>query len=147
MKTKERKNRLFIMLLALIPIVANLSCSKDDEGPAASINAATQTFHLNGLNNCNTSTGNGSTLVMQIPYTSTEGAAISKLHIKTTVSDGGSADQTNTQFTDENSTITWAICFRFASQDWVEFGVQLEAVDGSVSNVSKVRVNKPSGAN
>ena len=62
-----------------------------------------------------------------------------KLQIKPTVSDGGSDVAVNTTFTDENGIIGWAICFRFGSQDWVEFEVVLEAEDGSKSNASKVK--------
>lgn len=123
-----------------------LSCSKDD-GPETTIMANSQTFSLNGINNCNTSLGSGSSFVMDIPYTILDGAVISKLRIKTTVSDGGSEEKLNTQFSDKNSTITWATCFRFGGQDWVEFDVQLESNKGGISNVSKVRINKPDGAN
>ncbi len=123
-----------------------LSCSNDDEGSAVTINASAQTFELNGTNNCNTSLGTGSTFVMTIPYTSSNGVSIERLQIDTKVSDGGMESGVNTQFTDNGSSIVWATCFRFGTQDWVEFEVRLEGSDGGVSNASSVRINKPDGA-
>ena len=140
-------NRLAIISIILLIGVTVLSCSKDDNGDSiATINAKTQTFTVNGINNCNTSSGSGSTFFFDIPYTTSTSSKIKQLQIKTIVSDGGSDSAINTKFTDENSTISWATCFRFGSQSWVEFEVVLEAQDGSKSNPTKVRVNKPNGA-
>ncbi|SHG78292.1 hypothetical protein [Flagellimonas flava] len=121
------------------------NCSKDDEGTKLSITANTQTFEVNGINNCNTSSGTGSTFVMTIPYTASEEVSIDRLQITTKVSDGGSESKTNTQFTDNGSTIVWASCFRFGSQDWVEYEVRLEG-GGSSSNAATIRIDKPNGA-
>jgi hypothetical protein len=148
MKTKKDVNTMkqvlgfSIMLLLLV-----IGCSKDDDGPDFSISAETQTYTVNGINNCYTPKGAGTAFVFEIPYSSETNSAINKLQIKTTVSDGGSEEKVNTTFSDENGIIGWATCFLFGSQDWVEFEVALEAEDGSKSNPSKVRVNKPSGAN
>ncbi|MGB5436208.1 MAG: hypothetical protein WBM98_09985 [Maribacter sp.] len=136
-----------VLSISVIVMVATMGCSKSDDDTSPSIIAMEQTFTVNGINNCNTSSGQGSTLVFDIPYTTSNSSKINKLKIKTTVSDGGSDNATNTQFTDKNGTISWATCFRYGSQDWVEFEVILEAQDGSKSNPSKVKVNKPSGAN
>lgn len=138
-----------LKLTALLLTMLIVGCSNDDDGAASvmSISAKSQTFTVNGINNCNTSSGVGSTLLFDIPYTSPAGSKINKLQIKTTVADGGSEARINTKFTDNNGTISWASCFRFGSQDWVEYEVILEAEDGSVSNPSKVRVNRPDGAN
>ncbi len=127
-------------------LILFLSCSNDDDTPAVTINASAQTFELNGTNNCNTSLGTGSTFVMTIPYTASNGVSIERLQIDTRVSDGGIESGINTQFTDNGSSIVWATCFRFGTQDWVEFEVRLEGNDGSVSNISSIRINKPNGA-
>ncbi|WP_190810532.1 hypothetical protein [Flagellimonas sp. S3867] len=123
-----------------------VNCSKDD-GPNTSITASAQTFELNGLNNCNTSSGSGSTFVMTIPYTSSDEVDIQRLQIKTKVSDGGSENKTNSQFTDNGSSVVWASCFRFGSQTWVEYEVTLEGSEDTSSNATTVRINKPAGAN
>ncbi len=123
-----------------------VGCSKDDDGSGSSINASSQTFELNGINNCSTSLGTGSTFVMTIPYSSSNGISIQRLQINTKVSDGGSESSTNTQFTDNGSSIVWASCFTFGSQNWVEYEVRLEGSNGATSNPSTVRINKPSGA-
>ncbi len=140
---KTLKNILFCTAILLFVV----GCSKDDEGSNSSITASAQSFELNGTNNCNTSSGSGSTFVMTIPYTSSDGVKIERLQIKTKVSDGGSESKTNTQFTDNGNSIVWASCFRFGSQDWVEYEVTLEGTGGSSSNVTKVRIDKPVGAN
>lgn len=151
MKTKKNLKRTaaktFQMMVIIATLMLNVYCSKSDDGSNISIEAKTQTFSLNGINNCNTPSGNGSTFVMKIPYSTATGTTISKLHIKTVVSDGDNKTSVNTLFTDENNTITWVSCFRFGSQDWVEFEVVLEAEDGSKSNPSKVKINKPNEAN
>lgn len=141
------KIKIIHVSIMLATMLACIGCSKDDDGPSSSIVAAQQTFTLNGLNNCNTSLGSGSTFVFKVPYTATSDSDINKIQVKTTVSDGGSETATTTQFTNENNIITWATCFRFGSQTWGEFEVVLEAQDGSKSNPTKVRINKPSGAN
>lgn len=140
-------NVILKMVVLAIFAFATVSCSKNEDVPVTAISAKAQTFTVNGINDCNTSSGSGSTLAFDIPYTSSSSSKINQLQIKTTVSDGGSDNKINTKFTDENNTISWATCFRFGSQDWVEFEVVLEAQDGTMSNPSKVRVNKPSGAN
>ncbi|MCL6266778.1 hypothetical protein [Flagellimonas myxillae] len=123
-----------------------LGCSKDDDGSGSTITASTQTFELNGVNNCNTSSGSGSTFVMTIPYTSSEGVSIERLQITTKVSGGDTESKTNTQFTDNGNSIVWASCFRFGSQAWVEYEVRLEGSGGSSSNPTTVRITKPNGA-
>jgi hypothetical protein len=150
MKTRKNLNTMkqvlgFSIMLPLLVIF--VGCGKSDDGTNSSISAGPQTYTVNGINNCNTSSGSGSTFVFDISYSSETNSAINNLQIKTTVSDGDSEEKVNTTFTDENGIIGWATCFRFGSQDWVEFEVVLEAEDGSKSNPSKVRVNKPSGAN
>ena len=146
-KSTYGKNKVGNILIILILSIAMMGCSKSDDGTVTSINAKTQTFILNGINNCNTSSGSGSTIICDIPYTADTASKISKLLIKTTVSSGDSKNAVNTKFTDENNIISWASCFRFGSQNWVEYEVVLEAQDGTKSNPSKVRVNKPVGAN
>jgi hypothetical protein len=150
MKTKKNLNvmkQVLVFSIMLLQLAIVTGCSKNDDGPDFSINAETQTYTINGINNCNTSSGAGSTFVFEIPYSSETNSAINKLQIRRTVSDGGSDVGVNTTFTDEDGIIGWAICFRFGSQDWVEMEVVLEAEDGSKSNPTKVRVNKPTGAN
>lgn len=139
---KTLKN-LSILTFALLLFV---NCSKDDEGSNATIMASAQTFEINGVNNCNTSSGSGSTFVMTIPYTSSDGVSIEKLQVTTKVSDGDSESNTNTLFTDNGSSIVWASCFRFGTQSWVEYEVRLEGNGGSFSNATTVRINKPTGA-
>ena len=152
METIKKKGNgrinLFISSMIVLLGVAIIGCSSDDDPNInGSINAQAQTFTVNGINNCNTSIGDGSTLVFEIPYTTSDGINITKLLIKSTVSDGGTQDAVNTQFSNTNNVIGWVSCFTFGSQDWVEYGVRLEASDGSISNTSTVRVNKPNGAN
>ncbi|MEK6152737.1 hypothetical protein WIW50_05735 [Flavobacteriaceae bacterium 3-367] len=137
--------RLKASLLLVLVLVA---CSKSDEGEAAaSINVQASTFLVENVNTCSTSLGAGTVLSFKTPYSTSQNLTIQKMLIKTTVSNGESKDATNTKFTDTGENIEWVSCFTFGSQDWVEYEVRLESTDGSVSNVSKVRVNKPSGAN
>ena len=141
-------NTLTMFILLIIGLAMISGCSSDDnDGPSSTITAQAQTFTVNGINNCNTSIGPGSTLVFTIPYTSTSGLSIEKLRIKTTVSNGESEEGVNNQITDNNSEVTWVSCFHFGLQDWVEYEVRLESSDGTLSNAVKTRVNKPNGAN
>ena len=134
-------NSIFTVLIILF-----FGCSKDNEESNGSINASPQTFELNGINNCDTTSGTGSTFVMTIPYTSSDGVVIERLQINTRVSNGDTENSENSQFTDTGSSIVWAVCFRFGPQDWVEYEVRLEGSNGSLSNASNVRINKPNGA-
>ena len=139
-------NKKIVLLCLTFCFLFINGCGKDDDNSESKINAQSQTFDINGLNNCNTSLGTGSTFVLEIPYSAPDGLTINRLLIKSTVSDGTSDDDVNTQFTDNGNTITWAVCFHFGSQEWVEYEVRLESADGKTSNISKVRINKPDGA-
>jgi hypothetical protein len=130
----------------LLLVLFTFGCASKGDGEARLISAGTQTFSVNGINNCNTNSGKGSTFVYTIPYTVPAGVTVDRLRIKSTVSNGESREAVNRVFTDDGSTIGWADCFRFGSQDWVEHDVRLESTSGAVSNQTKVRVNRPSGA-
>ena len=132
--------------LVFIFLFIVVGCKKDDNA-GLFINAEPQTFTVNGINNCNTSSGKGSTFVLDIPYTASPGLVIQQLKIKTRVSDGGSDEAVNTMFSDNGSTISWASCFRFGSQSWAEYEVQLESSGGVRSNPTTVRIDRPNGAN
>ena len=154
MKTVKEKKRIKTktiqkLMVALMVLGVLTSCSKDDDGDgsSSSISATASSFSIDGINNCSTSIGAGTRLLFDTPYTTSQGLTVERMLIKTTVSNGESKDDVNTNFTDTDSSIVWSSCFTYGSQDWVEYEVRLEASDGSVSNVSKVRVNKPSGAN
>ncbi len=140
-KTMERVAVVLFLMLAV-------GCSKDDDGGSGVlITVQASTFEIGAINDCTTSLGDGTRLSFETPYTTDPGVKISKMQVKTTVSDGDTKDQVNTNFTDTGTHIKWALCFTYGPQAWVEYEVRLEASDGSVSNISKVRVAKPSGAN
>ena len=148
---ENHRQRSFNYVLVVITLIGMIlgGCDKDDDDNqvSGSISVSTQTFEVNGINNCSTSAGTGSTFVFTIPYSLTMDSSIGRLLIRTEVTDGSSEESSNSQFTDENNTIVWANCFRFGSQDWVEYEVRLETADGTVSNASTVRVIRPDGAN
>ncbi len=131
----------------LLLVLTASNCSKDDDDMASPVVLKTQTFVIQGTNNCNTSTGTGSTIFLYIPFTAPDGTAIKKLHRITRVSTGDSKEDVSTVFKNENNTIEWATCIRFGSLTWMEFEVRMEAADGTLSNASIVRINRPAGAN
>ena len=148
MKTGEIKLRNLLSILVMVFLMlTGISCSNDDDGMVSPIQLKTQTFEIQGLNNCNTATGQGSTVFLYIPYTATAGTTLLKLRRKSTVSNGESSNDVTTVFKVENSIIEWATCIRFGSQTWMEFEIVMEAADGTLSNPSTIRINKPSGAN
>ena len=149
MKTKKIKiNKSFSILTILLLVFFSIGCSKNsDDEMASPIQLKTQTFEIIGINDCNTSLGKGSTIFLYIPYTAPAGTSLKKLHRKSKVSNGESNEDVTTVFVDENNIIEWATCFRFGSQTWVEFEIKMEAEDGTLSNPSTVRINKPSEAN
>lgn len=146
-KNKNGISKLLITLLMPLLLVTVIGCSKDDDGSDSSIKVETSTVSIEDINTCSTSIGVGTIFSFNTPYTSSEGLKIEKMRIKTTVSDGDSDDTLNTIFTDTGSSIEWITCFTFGTQSWVEYEVRLESGEGSISNISKIKVNKPNGAN
>jgi len=134
------------MLTATLFLIMLVSCSNDD-GVDSLIRAEKTTVTIDGVNNCSTSIGDGTVLSLVTPYTAPDGLTITKMRIKARVSNGDSEESVNTNFTDTGSTIVWVGCFTFGSQEWVEYEVRLETADGSLSNPSTIRINKPNGAN
>ena len=140
MKTiKIEISKVFHILTILLLVLINMGCSKDDDEMPSPIVLKTQTFEINGLNNCNTSTGIGSTYFLYIPYTAPAGTTIVKLYRITRVSSGESKSDESTVFQNKNNVIEWATCIRFGSLTWMEFEIRMEAADGTL--------NKPAGAN
>ena len=144
-KVELGKGTIYFILVAVILIFLISSCGEDDAA-TSSISTQATTFEFNALNNCNTSSGKGTVFFFETPYTITPGVTVKTMHIKTFVSNGDSDEKTNNIFTNENNVIEFATCFRFGSQTWFEYHVQLEGSDGSLSNPSVIRVNKPGGA-
>lgn len=152
MKTRQNIRRIAIgtiqkFMTTVLFLIVLTNCSKDDGAAESAIKAQKTTVSIEGVNNCSTSIGDGTILSLLTPYTAADGLVISKIRLKATVSNGESNESTTTNFTDSGSTIALDGCFTFGSQDWVEYEVRLEANDGSLSNTSTVRVNKPNGAN
>ena len=130
----------------LLIVCLAFSCGDDDDGTSGSIQADQSTVLIGDLNNCSVSSGTGTIFQFTIPYTATAGITIEQLRITTRVSNGDSINATNTMITDNGSEIGWATCFRYGTTNWVEYDVQLEGDDGSLSNVTTIRVERPTGA-
>lgn len=142
---KVYKKLWWLMLLIMAALIA-ISCSKDDEGSNLFVTVSNSTFTVTSINNCSTSSGAGTILRVNTPYQLSDGQSIEKLLIRTTVSNGESEENMVATFQDDGSKTTFANCFRFGSQAWVEFQIRLESSEGVVSNTSTIRINKPNGA-
>jgi len=139
-----------LMATVLFVMILLVGCSKDDNGEQMSpIMAKSQTYEFDAVNDCSTSIGDGTAFYMKIPYTAPAGVTIEKVIGTRKVSNGDTEDfeTPSNLITDKDNIITWATCFTFGSQTWVEYDVRLKASDGNTSNAVKVKVNKPSGAN
>jgi len=138
--------KLWWLMLLIIAVLITISCSKDDEGTNLFVTTSNSSFTITAINNCTTSSGAGTILRVKTPYQLSDGHSIEKLLIRTMVSNGESEENTVATFQDDGSTTTFANCFRFGSQDWVEFQIRLESSEGVISNTSTLRINKPNGA-
>lgn len=133
-------------MLVIIAALLVLSCAKDDEGSSFLVTISDSNFTITSINNCSTSSGAGTILRVNTPYQLSEGQTIERLLIRTMVSNGETEENTVTTFQDDGSKTTFANCFRFGSQTWVEFQIRLESSEGVVSNTSTIRINRPNGA-
>lgn len=153
MNATNRNNRFIVtkfiqkLIFAVLFLGVLAACNKDDDSPDLFINATTSNLTVNdGINDCNTSLGDGTTLRIEIRYTASPELSIDRLKVKTRVSNGESEEATTNSFNDDESKIIAFNCFHFGSQDWVEFEVRLESNAGVTSNPTTVRINKPNGA-
>jgi len=149
----KNKNRALIALrtirkgiAVLLLFTVILGCKKDDEGTSFFVTTSNSNFTITAINNCDTSSGTGTILRVNTPYQLSDGQSIEKLLIRTTVSNGDSEENIVGTFQDDGSKTTFANCFRFGSQDWVEFQIRLESSEGVISNASTIRIDKPNGA-
>lgn len=137
------KCKLLCISLLLMAMAFIAGCSKDNDGTDSPIKAGKLSVNIEGVNNCN----GGTILAFSLPYTASEDLTIKQLNIKTSLSNGSSDNFADATFTDSGSTIGFSQCTVFGTISWVDYEVQLQSVDGTLSNFAKVRVNKPSGAN
>jgi len=138
--------KLWWFMLLIIAVLITVSCSKDDEGTSFFVTTSNSNFTITSINNCSTSSGPGTILRVHTPYQLSDSQTIEKLLIRTMVSNGETEENSVTTFQDDGSKTTFANCFRFGSQAWVEFQIRLESSEGVISNTSTIRIDKPNGA-
>ncbi len=146
MRTRKslcRTSNIVRISVLLIVMAAITGCSKSDDSAESPINAGKLSLTIDGVNNCN----GGTILDFSLPYTVSQNFKIKQLNIKTVLSNGSSDNFKDATFTDNGSKIGFSQCTVFGTISWLDYEVQLQAEDGTLSNFSKVRVNKPSGAN
>ena len=140
----NRIKKAFSILITLILVAAIMGCSKSDDGGSdVPVKAGKLSVTIDGVNNCN----GGTILDFKLPYTLSQKIEIKRLNIKTKLSNGSSDDFIDATFNDTGSTITFSQCTVFGTVSWVDYEVRLESDNGALSNSSKIRVNKPNGAN
>lgn len=157
MKTIKKNGRGTIktiqkLMATVMVLVTLVSCSKDDGGgePESAIKLGALSFDNEG--DCDHSSGvTGTDFKITIPYNGTEGDTISNLLVKLTPSDSPSDnlsfDYNGLALTDGSGTLTWDGCWRFGENEWFDFELRIETTNGEISSTSKIRIDKPSGAN
>lgn len=135
-----------ITLLMLAGLMA-LGCSKDDDS-AGTLEAMPPEVAFTALNTCDIG---GCCLATEfdftISYESSNGSEINKITVSIQWSDGDTDTFETNDFTDSGTVVTYDWCYRFSESEWVDVTHVLVGKDGSKSNSSMVRVNKPEGGN
>ena len=133
----------------LLLLLALMGCSKSDDGEEkASIDVKITTSSFDTINMCDIGSGNNGTLfVFTISYTKLSVSEVDKVLFDVEWSNGDKDSAVETNFTDNGTSVVYDWCYRFGSLSWVEINQRLVSKDGTISNISKVRVNKPSSAN
>tara|TARA_R110002049_G_scaffold15417_4_gene63046 strand:+ start:11180 stop:11641 length:462 start_codon:yes stop_codon:yes gene_type:complete len=136
--------KLYSVVIVMTLIIAVTGCSKSDDtsldGP---ITTGKLSISVDGVNNCL----GGTIITLKVPYTFSQPIKIKKLKLKTTLSNGTVNNYTDTTFQDNGSDIEFMECIVFDNITWQDYEVQLESEDGKISNITKGRLNKPTGAN
>lgn len=136
------------IMAAVLFILVLASCSKDDEGPSDSITAKAATSSFEAVNTCPMASGsNGTNFHFTIPYSKSSKSEISFITVKLEWPTAPTSSSVASNFTDNSTSLTYSRCYRFADQDWVEITQYVVLEGGIGSNPSKVRVNRPEGAN
>lgn len=135
-----------IIVLAIV-VVLVLGCSKDDDS-AGTLEAMPPEVTFTALNTCDIG---GCCLATEfdftISYESSNGSEINKITVSIQWSDGDTDTFETNDFTDSGTVVTYDWCYRFSESEWVDVSHVLVGKDGSKSNSSMVRVNKPEGGN
>ncbi|WP_157941166.1 MULTISPECIES: hypothetical protein [Arenibacter] len=135
------------ILAILLLVFTNMSCNKSDDDNGLFINIATMSSEIPALNNCDSGKGTGTGTLINVDYSSSPGLVIEKIHIKTSWSNGEGGNAVDLTFENDGSIVEFGECIRYEELSWIEYEVRLEASDGTLSNPSTIRINKPSGAN
>ena len=124
-----------------------LGCSKDDDS-AGVLEAMPTEVTFTALNTCDIG---GCCLATEfdftISYESSNGSKINKIMVSIIWSDGDTDTFETDDFNDSGTVITYDWCYRFSDSEWVDVTHVLVGKDGSKSNSSLVRVDKPEGGN
>lgn len=62
-------------------------------------------------------------------------------------SDGDVGNGVKTSFNDMGQSIEYDWCYKFGTEEWVEITHRLVTKQGTISNPSIIRINKPEGPN
>ena len=136
-------SHLRIFSLLALCICLFVSCGGDDD-----VTANTSTVTFDELNMCDIGSGLMATRFnFRIDYETAEGIEVSKIEFELEWTSGDSDEAETSSFVDMGTHVEYSWCYRFGSEDWVEITHTLVASDGSKSNTSVVRINKPEGAN
>lgn len=126
-----------------------MGCSKSDNDPdISSVQLQSTTFTMEEINGCSHSSGGqGTRFLFEVFYTASDTSKIKKVLIKFIPSIGNPVETTiSSGFLNNGSRIKWGGCLRFFEGDWLDVETRLQTEDGTISNVSKVRVARPNGA-
>lgn len=144
LNTVQRVMATFLLVMVLA------SCSKDDAAPESSIRLGALSLSENG--DCNHSSGvTGTSFGILIPYSGTQDDTLIRILYKL-IPEGGDAIERTANYNDfslkdGSGEMTWNSCLRFFDVSFIDLEIRIETADGIISSVSKIKINKPDGAN
>ena len=132
----------------IVFISATLSCSKDDD-PKMDIETQPTEVSFIKVNTCYVGGGVYNTeFNFIIPYqTSSPDIEIEKIHYSVSVAGTFLGEKDDYSFDDDGSEISFGFCIQFDGAPGIDFTSSLISKDGRQSKPSKVKIDRPAGAN
>jgi hypothetical protein len=148
METNTIFNKAYQYLLLLVVLLLFSGCSSDD-GPKDTINMVQPA--LTSFTELNTCDIGGCCLATEfdfsISYAASDGTEIARIEFELEWSDGDTDENSENDFSDTGSNVTYDWCYRFGETIWVDITHILVSTNGAKSSPITVRLMKPDGAN
>ena len=129
--------------IALLSTFLFSGCGDSDD-----ITANSSSFSFIQLNTCDIGSGDLATRFnFRVNYDAALDVQISKVLFDIEWSSGDSDSAETSSIDDLATSVEYSWCYRFGSEDWVEITHRLVTSNGTESNESVVRIDKPDGAN